>query len=140
MSQRSWAAPAKRETHGSRTSLGVPYHLKPRCKLDVFLARARPAPSPEPQSSPPISRVSSVTTLPDVDVGSQVDGEFPAGTWGDLAPGSPINGDPNLSPVVMLIYDVGTMGPIKPQKWMFWLLGNKLAEQGYGEPQSCSCS
>lgn len=40
----------------------------------------------------------------------------------------------------MLIYDVGTMGPIKPQKWMFWLLGNKLAEQGYGEPQSCSCS
>lgn len=118
----------------SRSRLGIPYNYKPGRTLDVYLAHSRPAPSPKPRSSPPLTRVSSVTTLPDVDVGSQVDGdvEFPAGTWGDQAPGSPMNGGAGLSPVVVLVYDVGTMGPIRPRKWMFSLLGVKMAQQGYG--------
>lgn len=89
--------------------------------------------------SPPLSRVSSVATLPDVDPGScsriDVD-EFPSTVWHEQPRGSPmesptVNDEP-LKPVVVFLYDLGMMGPIKPAKWMFSLVGLKFAQQGYG--------
>jgi hypothetical protein len=88
--------------------------------------------------SPPLSRVSSVATLPDVDVGScsriELD-EFHPTVWSEQLPGSPLESpthlDEKLRPVVIFLYDVGTMGPILPQRWMYSLLGFKFADQGY---------
>jgi hypothetical protein len=37
----------------------------------------------------------------------------------------------SLAPTVILIMDVGTLGPIKPKKWMLALAGLRLRELGY---------
>lgn len=86
--------------------------------------------------SPAISPVSSCATLPDVDRGSRIDtDEFPTTVWSDQPQGSPMDDIPapeeGLKPVVIFLYDVGMMGPIRPARWMFSLVGLKLAEQGY---------
>lgn len=48
--------------------------------------------------------------------------------------GSPIEEESsNLRPVVVFLYDVGMMGPVRPRRWMFGLTGLLLAKQGYGE-------
>jgi hypothetical protein len=87
---------------------------------------------------PPLSRVSSVPTLPDVDPGScsriELD-EFPTTVWSEQLPGSPLESpthlNPTLRPVIIFLYDVGTMGPIPPTRAMYSLLGLKLADEGY---------
>jgi acetyl esterase/lipase len=125
-------------------SFGVEYQKPKRrggaCKLDVF--RAQPSDwhstphtlSPDSASPPSTPRSSSsFVTLPDVDPGSRADlSDFPQHIWSEVPMGSPIEEeDSDLWPVVVFLYDVGMMGPVRPRRWMFGLTGLLLAKQGY---------
>ncbi|GMK58739.1 hypothetical protein CspeluHIS016_0601810 [Cutaneotrichosporon spelunceum] len=108
-------------------------------KLDIFRAQpsdwhSTPALSPDSTSPPSSPRSNtSFVTLPDVDPGSRADlNEFPQHIWSEVPMGSPMEEESSdLRPVVVFLYDVGMMGPIRPRRWMFGLTGLLFAQQGY---------
>lgn len=116
------------------TSFGIVYHQSNNAtaRLDVYRAQTPEQDKglPEPAS---LSRVSSMATLPDVDQGTRYDAsEFAQSPWHESVPLAAASAH-DLRPVVVFLYDVGMMGPVRPHRWMFGLLGLKLAEQGYGK-------
>ncbi|BEI83796.1 hypothetical protein CcaverHIS002_0404000 [Cutaneotrichosporon cavernicola] len=124
-------------------SFGVEYQNPRRPggahKLDVFRAQpsdwqSTPSLSPESSSPPTTPRSSnSFVTLPDMDPGSRADlSDFPQHIWSEVPMGSPMEEEnSDLRPVVVFLYDVGMMGPIRPRRWMFGLTGLLFAKQGY---------
>lgn len=71
-------------------------------------------------------------TLPDVDQGTRHEpSEYAYNIWTEPPPGAMMEeSDDALRPVVVFLYDLGMMGPVRPKRWMFGLLGSKFAEQG----------
>lgn len=116
-----------------RSSFGITYQAPRKgraSKLDVFVPAVADK-LPGEANFPPFSPASSAAhTLPDVDEGTTAAADdFPPDVWHEQMPGSPV--DSGALPVIVFVYDVGIIGPIRPQRWMFSLVGAKLAEQGY---------